>query len=274
MMRLSSAVTAYSWLVVLAGSAFAADRYEPALEHYNNNPFYSAPTWSVLGSLSPTWTNNALFSENDRRADTFFEPDVTLRLDGNLSPDVSYRLYGRTEFAAFSRVDEAEAAFALWGARLSRDVAGWNASIIYENRYEFAGIYQERLFTAHDIKAAISRDFIVNNVILTPFIQGRYRISDLTETWDYRLDMALGIEVELTEQWSIVSTPFFEAYWFEDGLNAGRRDQIYSASIGLKYDIADNASLTTTIAFEERKSNAPLRDYRNIDIGPRLDFRF
>lgn len=273
-MRLSSAVTTCLWLASVPGSAFAADWYTPTLEQYNDTRFYSAPTWSVVGSLSPTWTNNALFSESDRRADTYFEPDMTLRLDGNLTPDVSYRLYGRTEFAAFSRVDEAEAAFALWGARLSRDIAGWNASIIYENRYEFAGIYQERLFTAHDIKAAISRDFIANNVILTPFIQGRYRISDLAETWDYRLDLVLGIEVELNERWSIVSTPFFEAYWFEDGLNAGRRDQIYSASLGLKYNIADNVSLTTSIAFEERKSNAPERDYRNIDIGPRLDFRF
>src|SRR5882672_10331152 len=60
------------------------------------------PTWSVVGSLSPTYTDNALFSRDDRRRDVFYEPDVSARLDGNLSPDLSYRLYARAQFESFA----------------------------------------------------------------------------------------------------------------------------------------------------------------------------
>jgi hypothetical protein len=35
-----------------------------------------------------------------------------------------------------------------------------------------------------------------------------------------------------------VSAPLFEAYWFTDGLNSGRQDQLYSADIGLRYSFA------------------------------------
>ena len=54
-----------------------------------------SPSWSVVGSLSPTYTENALFSRDDRRRDVFYEPDVSLRLDGSLSPDLSYRIFAR-----------------------------------------------------------------------------------------------------------------------------------------------------------------------------------
>ncbi len=55
----------------------------------------------------------------------------------------------------------------------------------------------------------------------SPFLQGRYRFADVAESEYYRLDMALGIEAKLNDRWSIVSTPFFEAYWFTGGLNSG-----------------------------------------------------
>ena len=53
----------------------------------------SVPSWSVVGSISPTFTNNALFSRDDRRSDFYYEPDVSVRLDGYLTNDLSYRLY-------------------------------------------------------------------------------------------------------------------------------------------------------------------------------------
>ena len=71
-----------------------------------------------------------------------------------------------------------------------------------------------------------------------------------------------------------MSTPLFEAYWFTDGLNSGRQDQLYSADIGLRYSFARNLSLTTTVLYEARRSNVALRHYRDIRIGPRLDFAF
>ena len=58
------------------------------------------------------------------------------------------------------------------------------------------------------------------------------------------------------------------------GVNLGRADQIYSVSLGLKYNIAPNVSLTTNVAFEERLSNVGIRRYQNVDIGPHLDFAF
>ena len=84
----------------------------------------------------------------------------------------------------------------------------------------------------------------------------------------------LGIEVKLDSKWSVVSTPLIEGYWFTDGLNRGRQDQIYSTSLGLKYNISSNVSLTTNAVYEARLSNVAIRHYTDFQIGPRLDFAF
>jgi len=273
-MRISKTVVAIIWIALGTASVNAADQVAPTLKYENYTPPPGVPTWSVVGTLSPTWTDNAFFSRDNRKSDWYFEPDITVRLDGKLAPDLAYRLYVRSEFEAFSHEKDANAAFALWGARLTRNVMGWNASVTYENRYQYAGVYQEQLFVAHDIMGALSRDFFVGNLIFTPFVQGRYRTADLAETWRYRLDLVLGIEAVINEKWSIVSTPFFEAYWFESGLNAGRADQIYSVSLGLKYNISSNTALTFNAAYEDRRSNDALRTYKSFDIGPKFSFAF
>jgi hypothetical protein len=252
----------------------AADYSVAALQRENTPPPPWVPTFSAVGTLSATWTDNALFSRDNRRSDGFLEPDISLRMDGWLTPDLAYRLYVRTELETFEREKDANAAFALWGARLTRDVAGWSASVIYENRYQFAGVYDERLFTAHDIKGALARSYTFGTVTISPFVQGRYRFADLVEAEYARLDLALGIEAALNERWSIVSEPFFEAYWFTGGLNSGRADQIYSVSLGLKYNITPNVSLVAMIAYEQRFSNVDDRQYRSLDIGPKLNFAF
>jgi hypothetical protein len=262
------------WLVLGIDAALAADYSLQALKNENYQPPSWAPTVSIVGSLSPTWTDNAFFSRDDHKSDWFVNTDVSLRLDGRFTPDLSYRLYARTESDVFSREKEANDAVALWGARLTQNIAGWRASVIYENRYAYAGFYEDYLFTANDIRLALSRDFTISNVILSPSIQGRYRFSNLAEAEYYRLDLVLGIEAKLNERWSIVSSPFFEAYRFTSGLNSGRVDQIYSANLGLKYNISPSVSLTTSVAFEERVSNVAFRHYQNVDIGPKLDFAF
>lgn len=261
------------WLVLGVSGAWAADYSVLKSEAYQPPPSW-APTFSVVGTLSATWTDNAMFSRDNRRSDVFVEPDVSLRLDGRLAPDWTYRVYARTELEKFSRVRDADGAFALWGARVNRDIAGWRFSAVYENRYQFAGIYEEHLFTAHDTKGSVSGSFTFGTITLSPFAQGRYRFADLAEAEYWRVDLALGIEAALNERWSIVSEPFFEAYWFTGGLNSGRADQIYSVSIGLKYNIRPNISLVTLIAYEERFSNVDVRRYRSLDIGPKLNFAF
>jgi hypothetical protein len=261
--------------MAIGGNSVQAADYSVAAQksEYTPPPLWT-PTFSAVGTLSATWTDNALFSRDNRRSDGFLEPDITLRMDGWVTPDVAYRLYVRTELNTFRHEKDANAAFALWGARLSRDIAGWTASVIYENRYQFAGVYDERLFTAHDIKGALASSYTFGNVTIAPFVQGRYRFADLVEAEYWRLDLALGIEAALNERWSIVSEPFFEAYWFTGGLNSGRADQIYSVSIGLKYNITPRVSLVGMIAYEQRFSNVDDRQYRSLDVGPRLNFAF
>jgi hypothetical protein len=121
---------------------------------------------------------------------------------------------------------------------------------------------------------SVTRDFQFGNVTLSPLALLTYRFSDLAEARRWRFDALVGIEVKLNPKWSIVSTPLIEAFWFTDGLNTGRKDQIYSATLGLKYNIASNISLTTNVLYEARTSNVPLRHYTDVQIGPRLDFAF
>ncbi len=265
---------AIPWLLFATGTVSAADQSILKSPPYQAPPISYAPVFSVVGTLSATWTDNALFSRDNRRSDVFIEPDISLRMDGRFAPDWSYRVYARTELEKFGRVRDGDAAFALWGGRINHDIGNWRISGIYENRYQFAGIYQTHLFTAHDIKGAVSSVYSLGWFILAPFAQGRYRFSDLAEAEYYRLDLALGIEARLNERWSIVSEPFYEVYWFTGGANSSRVDQIYSVSLGLKYNIAPNISLVTMVSYEERFSNVDIRRYRSLDVGPKLNFAF
>jgi hypothetical protein len=234
----------------------------------------SSPAWSVVGSVSPTFTDNALFSHDGRTPDGYYEPDVSVRLDGYLTNDLSYRLYARSQYEAFATEKDGNVAIARLGGRLTENWDGWRFSVIYENRYDFDGVYRDLAFTSHDVMGSVARDFHFDNVTLSPLALLTYRFSDLAEARRWRLDAVLGIEVKLNPEWSVVSTPLFEAYWFNDGLNAGRQDQLYSADIGLRHNLTSSLSLTTTVLYEVRTSNVAVRRYRDLRIGPRLDFAF
>ena len=75
----------------------------------------SVPTWSVVGLVLPSFTDNALFSRDDRRPDVYYEPDVSVRLDGYLTNDLSYRLYARSQYEAFATEKGSNAAIARLG---------------------------------------------------------------------------------------------------------------------------------------------------------------
>jgi hypothetical protein len=237
-----------------------------------NPPATTGPTWSVVGSLAPTYTDNALFTPDNRRGDLYVEPDFSLRLDGRLAPDLSYRLYARTLLDAFATVTDANEASVRLGGRLTKSISDWRVTVGLENRNEFEGIYHNRLFVAEDPSASVGRDVVVGNVTFTPTVLLTYRFADVAEVRRWRLDLLVPFEVGLTPAWSIVSTPMIELFWFTDGLNSGRQDQIYSASLGLRYRISKNVSLTTSALYEQRTSNRPLRHYTDFEIGPKLDF--
>ncbi len=274
-MRGQRMLLALSLVVAVASEGRAADYTVETIQKENYQPPSWAPTVSMFGSLGTIWTDNAYFSRDNRVSDWFGNSDLSLRLDGRLTSDLTYRFYVRSDIDAFSRESDASASMGLWGARLNQNISGWRASAIFENRYEFANIYGDHLFTAYDVKGAVSRDFVVNSyIVFSPFMQARYRFADRDFPEYFRLDFALGIEARINERWAIVSSPFFEAFWFTKGINAGRQDQIYSVSLGVKYNFTPSVALTTSIAFEERFSNVAIRHYRNIDIGPRLQFAF
>lgn len=261
-------------MIGLLGStaAFAAD---VDLKDFKADPApLPVPSWAIVGSILPTFTDNALFSRDNRKSDVYYEPDVSVRLDGFLTNDLSYRLYVRSQYEAFSREKDGNTSIARLGARLTENWNGWRFSAIYENRYDFDGVYRDLAFTSNDVMGSVARDFQISNVTLSPLLLLTYRFSDLAEARRWRFDAVLGIEVKLDPKWSVVSTPLFEAYWFTDGLNRGRRDELYSIDVGLKYSFASNLSLTTTVLYEARTSNVALRHYRDLRIGPRLHFAF
>lgn len=234
----------------------------------------SRPVWSVVGSLQGTYTDNAFLASSGRRSDFYGTPDITIRADGKLTSGIYYRFYARGEFDAFNDETDANNAVARVGARLSGELFDWTASIAYENRYSFDGIFQERLFTSHDVIGSVTRSFDCGLATLSPGGLLTYRFADVAESQRFRMEIWLGIEVPINQKWSIVSEPFFEQFWFTDGLNAGRQDQVYSVSLGLQYKLTDNALLTTEVVYENRTSNRSGRDYDLIEIGPRLDFAY
>lgn len=271
-MRPSSVLTLAVWAAGAFG-AMAADQAVPPVAP--PAPQISGPTFSWVGTIAPTWTDNALFSRNNKRDDFFLEPDVSLRLDGRLSADVSYRLWVRSLFESYTRVKDANESSVRIGGRLAANfAAGWTATASYEHRHEFAGVYTNQLFVANDVSGSVSRLVAAGNVTLVPTVLLQYRFADLAAARRYRLDLILPIELRIDERWSVLATPMAELFWFTDGVNNGRRDQIYSSSLGLRYRISNNVSLTNSVLYERRFSNIPIRHFQNLEIGPKLDFAF
>jgi hypothetical protein len=201
-------------------------------------------------------------------------PTGCCALDGKLSSDISYRLYGRSAFNALAEETFANETFALVGARLTKTVWDWRTSVSYEHRFEYAGVYRDLLFMADDFMISTTRDYSWGPFTVSPAAQFGYRFADGAEAERYRLDPLLPIEANLISRWSIVATPLLEAYWFTAGRNDGRQDMVYSASLGLRYSIASNVSLMMSANYEWRASNVPLRHYRDFEIGPRRDLAF
>ncbi len=160
------------------------------------------------------------------------------------------------------------------GARLSTDIFDWTAALAYENRYSFGGIFENRVFTGHDVIGSVGRTFDWGALTLSPGGLLTYRFADVEEAQRFRMELWLGIEVAIDDKWAVVSEPFFEQFWFTDGLNSGRQDQVYSISLGLQYKITEDALLTTEIVYEKGESNRPGLDYDFIEVGPRLDFAY
>jgi len=233
-----------------------------------------APVWSFVGSLSPLYTNNALLSPDDSQPDFYFEPDLSLRLDGRAGPNTFYRLYARSEINAFASVKDADFSFALVGARLTQDIMQWSASLIYENRHSYNGIFEDRAFSSNDLIGTLARDYSFGRLTVMPFFFAGQRFADVPEATRFRFDVALGLEYRLLKRWALVSTPFYEVNWFEDGANEGRRDEFYSVDIGLQYAISDRLALTMNVVSEHRVSNFAGRDYDMLEVGPHLDFIF
>ncbi len=234
----------------------------------------SAPVWSLIGSLEGSYTDNVFLTPSERQSDIYWNPDITIRADGSLTADLYYRLYARVEFDAFSEETGANSSVARIGARLSQDFAGWTGSLAYENRYSYGGIFEDRFFTGHDLIGSIGTNMDLGWANISPGGLLTYRFADVEESQRFRMELWLGIEVPINEKWAVISDPFFESFWFTDGLNSGRQDQVYSVSLGLQYALSDNASLTTAVIYENGSSNRAGFDYEFIEIGPRLDFAY
>jgi len=232
------------------------------------------PTWSVVGTLSPLYTNNAFQTPDGAQSDVYFEPDISLRLDGRLAPSTSYRFYARSDFSAFARLNDADSSLARFGLRLAQDISDWQLAASYENRLAFDGVFEGEPRIANDLQATLARNFAFGRLIVAPLLRVRQRFSEVPEARRFRLDLAVALEYELGPKWALVSRPFYEMNWFEAGLNEGRRDAYYSVDIGLRYQISDGLNLTTSIVNEIRNSNAQGRDFNMIEIGPSLDFVF
>jgi hypothetical protein len=234
----------------------------------------SAPAWNFVGTLSPLYTNNALLSPSDPISDFYCMPDLSLRLDGRAGPKTSYRLYARSELNAFASVEEANFSLALVGAGLTRNIAQWSATLIYENRHSYNGLYEESAVSSNDLNGTLSRDYNFGRLTLMPFFYAGQRFADVPEATRFRFDAVMGLEYRLAQRWALVSTPFFEVNLFEDGANKGRRDQVYSVDVGLQYAISDRLALTTSVVSEHRVSNFPGPSYKVLEVGPHLDFIF
>ncbi len=201
-------------------------------------------------------------------------PDVSVRPDGNLSNDLSYPLYARAQYEAVFARRTATLPSRVMGGRLTQN---WGRLALLrhfcQHRSDFDFIYRDLAFTSNDVMGSVARDFRFNNATFSPLLLLTYRFSDLAEARRGASTPVLGIEVKLDSNGRLSARHCSKPYWFTDGLNSGRRDQLYSADVGLKYNFASNVSLTTTVLYEARTSNVPLTAIQGRSHRPSSGFR-
>jgi hypothetical protein len=236
---------------------------------------WTAPTFNIKGSLWAPFTDNALQSQNDRHSDFYYGTDLKGYMSGDVLKMFEYSLYARGVTDAFLRVKEGNDGLSIIGGNISKTILGFDFLVTAEKRWYYDGIFRTLSFIAYDYKGTISRKFtLLPGFTVEPGLMVGRRESETLTKRRYVYDLTFDFVLKVTDQISIVSAPEITVYDYTDGANAGRRDIISAAGLGVKYLIAKDVSLTISAGRGFRKSSFAGNDYRVWEFRPNLDFKF
>lgn len=232
-------------------------------------------TVTLDGSLPWQYASNPGRSSGVKTPDHEFSPYFKLSASGTLWRELSYQFYGSVGVDRYFQFMDGNGGVAAFGGHIAKRWEHVNLAFTYER-----GLYYDDYFRG---PASVDNDFgthirisyasLKDGFAAKPAFSAVMRTDDGGVLRRTLLSARLGFEKTVTDKWTALLTPQLRHYEYQDA-QKGRRDTIFSISSGLKYDITNDISWTTSVGYEVRDSTVPTKSYVNYIIGTSLDFSF
>jgi hypothetical protein len=271
-------------LCLVLGCSFFSSR--AAAQNY---PTYKAPpaplarstepspafNFALDGSLPGQIENNITRVPHNGTTDFSYSPFLKLSAITNPRPDLTYSIYADMNVNRYLQYFNNSGSTAGVGTQLVKKWDGLQLGALYDWSDFYDRDFRERFGTNNDLGLFLRYYYVTPDAKLRikPNLAMTTRFDQDLAVQRYLYSFKVDFEYRFMDRWSAIVTPRVRYYDYV-GVQAGRRDLIYSVSTGLRHNITDNLDFTTTVGYENRVSNLPGKDYNDLTIGATLDFSF
>jgi len=231
--------------------------------------------FSIDGSVPAEFDSNINRVPHNATADFHYSPFFKLSAITDLRPDLTYSIFADTSIDRYTQYYNTNSSMAGVGTQLVKKWDRLQLGVSYDwNQYydrEFRkligvnndfGVFLRYYYSAPDASFRIKPNFSLMS-----------RLDDNLVVQRYLYYFKVDFEHKLIDHWSFVVTPRVRFYDYV-GTQNGRQDWVYSASAGLRRAITDGLNFTTTVGYENRASNRPVKNYNDWTVQASLDFSY
>jgi Putative beta-barrel porin 2 len=231
--------------------------------------------FALDGSLPAQIDNNVTRVTHNEITDFNYSPFLKLSAIAALRPDLTYSIYADTNVNRYLQYFNNNGSTAGVGTQLVKKWDGLQLGALYDWSQFYDRDFRERFGANNDFGVFLRYYYATPDTKLRikPNLAMTSRFDNELSIQRYLYSFKVDFEYKFMDRWSAIVTPRVRYYDYV-GLQAGRRDLVYSVSTGLRHNITDDLDFTTTVGYENRVSNLPGKDYNDLTIGASLDFSF
>jgi hypothetical protein len=233
------------------------------------------PELKLDGSIPLQYSTNVTRSSQNRVSDWYISPYLKLSASGELLDDVRYSFYGSTGDDKYDRITSSDFSAATAGFDVKQRFGAFEVGGSIERNYFYDGIYNKQFDTANDFSLFLRYAYVnsAGTAKVRPSMAFTVRTGDDFSVKRDLFNFKVDFERKIADGWWVFLTPRLRVYDYVNR-DSGRNDVISSASVGLRYDITKDISLTSGIGYESRTSGLSGHNYNGMIAGVSLDFSY
>lgn len=236
-----------------------------------------APAFNIAidGSVPVEIESNPNRMSGNATADFHGSPFLKLSALTNLRPDLTYSIYGDMSVDRYAQFYNNTSSSAGLGTQLVKKWDGLQLGVVYDWNQYYDREFRSFLGANNDIGGFVRYSYLTPdaNLRIKPSFSVTSRLDDQLVVQRYLYHLKVDFERKLVDRWSFIVTPRLRFYDYI-GSQSGRHDWVYAASAGFRHAITDGMNFTTTVSYENRRSNLPAKSYDNWTAQASLDFSY